>query len=77
MIKLNWYARFYYDVPNKEISEIIFIADSKYSNKYRYAVIDEDEEHYYIALKLNDINCREVCKLYKGLEGTMFYLKEE
>lgn len=74
---MNWYAKFYSDIPNNEMTKILFQADSKYHNKNRYAVIDEDEEYYYIAMNPNDIECTEVCRFNKKDENKVYYLREE
>lgn len=74
---MNYYAHFFYDIPNSDNTAILFEADSKYHNKNKYAVIDEDKTNYYIAIKPNDINCNEVCKFSKLDEDEVFFLMED
>lgn len=72
---MNWYARFYEDLKDND-GNILYHKDVK-RNKTRYAIMDEDDEHYYIALKPNDTEYNRVSRFNKSDENKVYFLVEE
>lgn len=72
---MNWYARFYEDLKDND-GNILYHKDTK-KHKTRYAIMDEDEEHYYIALKPNDTEYNSVSIFKKSDENKVYFLMEE
>jgi hypothetical protein len=73
---MNWYARFRNDVKD-ESGKVILKANIKKSKKTRYAIIDQDNEYYYVANVANDINCGTVLRVKKIQQKSLFDMVQE
>lgn len=72
---MSWYVRFYEDLKDND-GNTLYHKDNK-KNKTRYAIMDEDQEYYYIALKPNDTECNHVSRFLKSDENKVYFLEEE
>jgi hypothetical protein len=75
-LNMNWYARFKNDIKDDK-GNMIYKANVKSKSQTRYAIIDEDEEHLYIANIPNNINCTEVSRFKKEHQESLFDMVEE
>ena len=75
---MNTYARFKKDIKDNYGNIIFKENPKKFTNKTRYAVVDEDSEgRLYIAHDANDIDCNVVARFSADCVGKTFDLVEE
>lgn len=66
------FVRFYYDVPDENLTKILFRADSKYHDNNKYLILREEDNYY-------EVECLElesgIHRLSKSLEDHDYYVK--